>query len=143
MNYYDEAEEVSLSAEYPEFSEAAHAMEAAGKSIALSILPLQKKIAECTVKCFPSSSMFSASSFTAAQGEEISRCIEKCESSAKGVEGVIDEERNELIKGSVECMQKCPEGDNNCYKACVTDWMSSKRIDNMVERVRGRIRGLI
>ena len=138
MNY--SSDESSLSHEYPEFAEAAQNMEIAGKSIAFSILPLQKKIAECTIKCFPST-LFS-NTFSNAQGEEISRCIEKCESAAQGVEQVVEEERNELVRGAVECMQRCPEGDDGCYKACVKDWMSSKKIDSMVERVRGRIRGM-
>jgi Eukaryotic protein of unknown function (DUF842) len=135
---YSAADELSMSAEMPEFNQAAEAMEQAGKRIQLASLPIQKKVAECTLQCFKN--VRDVWSIDARQGEEISKCMEKCEKPVGEIESILEEERNELVKDVVDCMQRCNENDEPCYKQCVTTKMSTFQIDGMVNRVINRMK---
>ena len=161
-------EELAMSAEFPEFSVAAKVMEEAGERLQLASLPLQKSVAECTVNCFKgidmnevmrsargaasgkSASWFSGSSSSSVVGSSsssslaanVSRCVEKCTEPVANFEQMIEEERNELIKGSVECMQRCKENDNDCYRNCVGNTMNQENVNSMIDRVLNRMRGL-
>ena len=123
-----------------EFEKASKAMENAGERIQLAALPLQRSVAECVVRCF--GKMKNAWNLSKSEGEEISRCVSKCEEPVGRLEGWVSEERDELVGGAMKCMQRCSENDESCYKACVVDWMSAARVDGMVDRVIERIKGL-
>lgn len=130
-----------MSTEFPEFAAAAKAMERAGEKIQLASLPLQKGVAECTLRCFKG--VRDPWELTASQGEEITRCMEQCEQPVTRLESILEDERNELLKGAIDCMSQCSEGDNSCYQRCVKENMNQVRIDGMVSRVVSRMKSLV
>ena len=134
-------DELSMSTEFPEFAAAAKAMERAGEKIQLASLPLQKGVAECTVRCFKG--VRDPWELSPAQGAEIAKCMEQCEQPVSRSESVLEEERNELLKGAIDCMSQCAEGDNSCYQRCVKDNMNQMRVDSMVSRVVSRMKSLV
>ena len=126
--------------EFPEFVEATRAMEAAGEKIQLAALPLQKVVAECTAKCF--AGIRDVWQAKKSEAEQISRCVQKCEEPISGLDTLLDSERNALVKDAMNCMQRCSEGDDDCYKNCVKNNLNSFKIDDMVSRVVSQIRSL-
>ena len=126
--------------DFPEFSEATKSMEAAGERIQLAALPLQKIVAECTARCF--SGIRDAWEAKRSEAEEISRCVERCEEPVSRLDSLLDKERNSVVKEAVDCMQRCSEGDDDCYKQCVRTNLSARKIDDMVLRVISQIRTL-
>jgi len=126
--------------EFPEFSEATKAMEAAGEKIQLAALPLQKIVAECTARCF--AGVRDAWEAKRSEAEAISRCVSKCEEPVSRLDTLLDQERNSVVRDAVDCMQRCDEGDDNCYKSCVKNNLSTRKIDDMVSRVISQIRSL-
>ena len=134
-------DELNMTTEFPEFSAAAKAMEKAGEKIQLASLPLQKSVAECTVRCFKG--VRDAWELSASQGAEIAKCMEQCEGPVSRLEGVLENERNDLLKGAIDCMSQCSEGDNSCYQRCVRDHMSQVKVEAMVSRVISRMKSLV
>jgi len=130
----------SQSEEFPEFAEATKAMEAAGEKIQLAALPLQKIVAECTARCF--SGIRDAWEVKKTQAEEISRCVSRCEEPVSRLDALLETERNGVVREAVDCMQRCGEGEDDCYKNCVKTNLSSRKIDEMVSRVVSQIRFL-
>ncbi len=130
-----------MTTEFPEFAEAAKAMERAGERIQLASLPLQKGVAECTLRCFKG--VRDPWEVSASQGAEVAKCMEQCEQPVSRLEQVLEDERNELLKGAIDCMSQCSEGDNSCYQRCVKDNMNQTRIDSMVGRVVSRMKSLV
>ena len=128
------------SEEFPEFAEATRAMEAAGERIQLAALPLQKVVAECTARCF--SGIRDAWEAKKSEAEEISRCVQRCEEPVSRLDTLLDKERNSVVKDAMDCMQRCSENDDDCYKSCVKNNLSARTIDGMVTRVMSQIRSL-
>ena len=139
--YQSAEEELTMSTEFPEFAAAAKAMEKAGEEIQLGALPLQKGVAECTLRCFKS--VRDPWELSNQQGAEIAKCMEKCEEPVSNLERLLEDERNDLIKGAIDCMSQCTEGDNPCYVRCVKENMSQHRVDAMVGRVLARMKSLV
>jgi hypothetical protein len=69
--------------------------------------------------------------------------MEQCEQPVTRLETVLEDERNELLKGAIDCMSQCSEGDNSCYQRCMKDNMNQSRIDGMVSRVVSRMKSLV
>ena len=141
MSFYSPEDELTMVTEFPEFAAATKAMERAGERIQLASLPLQKGVAECTLRCFKG--VRDAWELTASQGADIAKCMEQCEQPVTRLEAVLEDERNELLKGAIDCMSQCGEGDNVCYQRCVKEHLSPLRVDGMVSRVISRMKSLV
>jgi hypothetical protein len=45
-----------------------------------------------------------------------------------------------MLEGTTSCLERCGEDDEACANRCITQSFSASRVDQMMDRVRARIR---
>lgn len=122
----------------PEMKAAAKMLEEAGETVAGDTLPLKKIEALCNLRCFDRIS--DPWNMTSSDKRATLDCVEKCEEPMEAIGAVIEDERNKMLEGTTSCLERCGEDDEACANRCITQSFSASRVDQMMDRVRARIR---
>lgn len=123
----------------PEMRDASELLGKAGEAVATESLPLKRLEAMCSVKCFDK--VRDPWSMSSTEASNVLSCIEKCEEPMEKIGYVIEEERNKMLERTTMCLEQCKENDDACANRCVSETISSFRVDEMISRVRSRIQG--
>ena len=121
----------------PELRAASELLSKAGDAIAEESLPLKKLEATCALKCFEK--IRDIWSMSAADKSTVMACVERCEEPMDNIGMVLEEERNRMLEGTTNCLEKCGDDDDMCANRCISQTLTSNTIEGMVSRVRAKI----
>ena len=123
----------------PEMMQAADLLSKAGDAVAEDTLPLKKLEALCSLRCFDR--IRAHWTMSNSEKQTVLSCIEKCEEPMESIGEVIENERNRMLESTTECLERCKEDDEICANRCITQSISHKSVQSMIDRVRARIVG--
>ena len=121
----------------PEMKVASDLLLKGAEAIAGYALPLKHMESTCALKCFASVRDHWNMSIT--DRARVMSCIEKCEEPMEIVGEFIETERLKVIDSATSCLERCNEDDEICANKCISDSITSDRIDGMVSRIRSKI----